>query len=279
MINANDLIAKFQYALENHWGYIWGQWGAMWTAAKQRQKVTYMISQYGSDWKKSSSAKSDNYYYAAMYGEKWINHNVADCSGLFRWAFDQLGGAISHSSNRIWNSYCSSKGEMSKGCKKDGTPILAGTAVFVHPSGNSKRTHIGIYIGNGTVIEAASTQKGVIESNITDRKWVEWGELKGVDYSGAPQPEPGPDPEPTPTPVTHPTLRKGSKGEAVREMQTLLLKAGEVLPKYGVDGSFGNETLMALKNFQKKNGLVHDGICGPLTWGKLLEQVTDGSDA
>jgi len=275
MINANDLIAKFLYALENHWGYIWGQWGAMWTAAKQRQKVTYMISQYGSDWKKSSAAKSDNYYYAALYGEKWIDHIVADCSGLFRWAFDQLGGAISHSSNRIWNSYCSSKGEMSKGCKKDGAPILAGTAVFVHPSGNSKRTHIGLYIGNGTVIEAASTQKGVITSQVTDKKWVEWGELKGIDYSGAPQPEPGPDPEPTPTPVTHPTLRKGSKGEAVREMQTLLLKAGEVLPKYGVDGSFGNETLMALKNFQKKNGLAQDGICGPLTWGKL----TEGSDA
>jgi hypothetical protein len=189
MINANDLIAKFLYAIENIWGYIWGQWGAMWTAAKQKQKVSYMVSKYGTGWKNNSEARSDNYYMAAMYGDKWIGHDVADCSGLFRWAFDQLGGAISHSSNRIWLSYCKSKGEMKAGCKEDGTPILAGTAVFVHPSGNSKRTHIGLYIGDGRVIEAASTQKGVIESKVTDKKWVEWGELKDVIY-GEPEPVP-----------------------------------------------------------------------------------------
>ncbi|MEE3403774.1 MAG: NlpC/P60 family protein, partial [Acutalibacteraceae bacterium] len=164
MIKASDLVAKFRYALENLWGYIWGQWGAMWTAAKQKQKVNYMVSKYGTNWKKSSEAKSDNYYQAALNGDRWIGHNVADCSGLFRWAFDQLGGAISHSSNRIWLSYCNKKGELSKGIREDGTELLPGTAVFVHPSGNSKRTHIGLYTGNGIVIEAASTVKGVIRS-------------------------------------------------------------------------------------------------------------------
>ena len=277
MINANDLIAKFLYALENIWGYIWGQWGTMWTAAKQKQKVSYMVSKYGTGWKNNSEAKSDNYYMAAMYGDKWIGHNVADCSGLFRWAFDQLGGAISHSSNRIWLSYCKSKGEMKAGCKEDGTPILTGTAVFVHPSGNSKRTHIGLYIGDGRVIEAASTQKGVIESKVTDKKWVEWGELKGVDYSDVPQPEPGPDPEPTPTPSKHSTLRKGDKGPEVRLMQTELLACGEQLPKFGADGSFGNETLAAVRSFQKKHPpLVVDGICGPLTWAEL-DKYSEGS--
>ena len=31
------------------------------------------------------------------------------------------------------------------------------------------------YIGNGKVIEAASTQKGVVKSNASDKKWTHWG--------------------------------------------------------------------------------------------------------
>ena len=31
MIQAADLIAKFQYALDDNWGYIWGTAGVMWT--------------------------------------------------------------------------------------------------------------------------------------------------------------------------------------------------------------------------------------------------------
>ena len=67
------------------------------------------------------------------------------------------------------------------------------------------------------------------------------------------------------------TLRLGAKGEGVREMQKLLLVAGEILPKYGTDGSFGMETLAAVRSFQWKQKLVVDGICGKNTWGKLLE--------
>ena len=39
-----------------------------------------------------------------------------------------------------------------------------------------------LYIGEGKVIEASSTQNGVIITEITNKKWAEWGELKGVDY-------------------------------------------------------------------------------------------------
>jgi hypothetical protein len=31
------------------------------------------------------------------------------------------------------------------------------------------------------VIEAKGTQSGVIISNVTEKKWTYWGELKGVD--------------------------------------------------------------------------------------------------
>ena len=42
MISAQALVEKFEYALNDHWGYIWGSAGIMWTAAKQQQKVDSM---------------------------------------------------------------------------------------------------------------------------------------------------------------------------------------------------------------------------------------------
>ena len=35
MIKASDLVAKFQYALDNKWGYIWGKSGQVWTQRDQ----------------------------------------------------------------------------------------------------------------------------------------------------------------------------------------------------------------------------------------------------
>jgi peptidoglycan hydrolase-like protein with peptidoglycan-binding domain len=66
-----------------------------------------------------------------------------------------------------------------------------------------------------------------------------------------------------------PTLRRGSKGEAVKELQTELIKRGYDLGSYGADGSFGKATEAAVKAFQKDRGLTADGICGEKTWEAL----------
>jgi N-acetyl-anhydromuramyl-L-alanine amidase AmpD len=67
------------------------------------------------------------------------------------------------------------------------------------------------------------------------------------------------------------TIRKGARGDSVMEMQSLLVRAGHNLPKWGVDGAFGDETESALKSFQVEEGIKVDGICGPETWAALLE--------
>ena len=67
----------------------------------------------------------------------------------------------------------------------------------------------------------------------------------------------------------YPTIKKGSKGADVTKLQTLLMKKGYALPKYGADGSFGAETLNAVKNFQKDHELTVDGIVGKNTWVAL----------
>ena len=201
-IKPSALIAKFQYALDNKWGYILGQWHTQWTQALQNQKINYIKSKYGDGWKTSSSAKSDRYYYAALYGAKWIGHWVTDCSGLFYWAFKELGGYMYHGSNTMWNKYCVAKGKLSSGKRTDGNELKPGTAVFVL-KGTSDRSHVGLYIGGGKVIEASGTQAGVCYSNVSDKKWAEWGELKGVDYNGTSSDvEPAPQAPTEPDPVT-----------------------------------------------------------------------------
>lgn len=57
------------------------------------------------------------------------------------------------------------------------------------------------------------------------------------------------------------TLRIGSSGEAVMELQKLLALA--------IDGSFGERTKTAVKEFQKAHGLLSDGVVGPATWALL----------
>ncbi len=66
------------------------------------------------------------------------------------------------------------------------------------------------------------------------------------------------------------TVSTGSRGDTVRQMQTLLIAAGFPLPVFGADGIFGSETRGAVTAFQTARGLSADGICGPLTWGALL---------
>lgn len=66
-----------------------------------------------------------------------------------------------------------------------------------------------------------------------------------------------------------PTLKMGSKGQAVKELQTLLNKKGYNLKP---DGDFGKLTLASVKNFQRTKKLTDDGVVGPKTWEALCTQ-------
>ena len=63
------------------------------------------------------------------------------------------------------------------------------------------------------------------------------------------------------------TLKKGSQGAAVKLLQKRLKELGYY--KSWVDGDYGNETVTAVKNFQRKNGLSVDGVAGSTTLKKL----------
>lgn len=65
-------------------------------------------------------------------------------------------------------------------------------------------------------------------------------------------------------------LSRGSKGNAVKAMQLLLIGYGYGCGSDGADGIFGTNTLAAVKKYQKAKGLTVDGIAGTQTWGSLL---------
>src|SRR5262245_47492412 len=64
-----------------------------------------------------------------------------------------------------------------------------------------------------------------------------------------------------------PTLRRGSTGAGVREVQTILIANG--FKPGPVDGRFGPRTRRAVMEFQGAKQLVVDGIVGPKTWAAL----------
>lgn len=252
MIFPQALIEKFRYALVNNWGYIWGASGGVWTQTQQNNATREMT---------------------VKYGQKWVGHHVADCSGLFKWAFKQLGGDIYHGSDTMYRKWCTHNGTLNNGQRTDGMPLLPGTAVFTWKQADGKYGHVGLYVGGGKVIEAKGTQSGVVQSNVTDKRWTNWGELKNVDYGTSEA-----DAQPSPTPpdkqpaTTLPTLRKGMKGEYVTLLQTKLVSKGYNVGSYGIDGDFGSGTLKAVKEFQKDHGLDVDGVVGKKTWAALNEQ-------
>jgi putative chitinase len=67
-------------------------------------------------------------------------------------------------------------------------------------------------------------------------------------------------------PDERPVLRRGSLGDPVGRLQTLLHKLQFDLV---IDEDFGPATELAVKTFQRQHGLSVDGIVGPKTWNAL----------
>jgi peptidoglycan hydrolase-like protein with peptidoglycan-binding domain len=63
-------------------------------------------------------------------------------------------------------------------------------------------------------------------------------------------------------------LKPGTKGDLVKRLQTKL--------ELTADGIYGDDTEDAVSDYQEENGLVADGIAGPLTLAhmKLLKELT-----
>lgn len=99
-------------------------------------------------------------------------------------------------------------------------------------------------------VRAFQSNEGIQVDGIVGR--ITWGRLPNTPSEPA---------KPTSKPALTNWLRRGSTGSNVVYLQNALgIKA---------DGKFGPITERSVKQFQQQNGLVTDGIVGPLTWGRL----------
>ena len=70
--------------------------------------------------------------------------------------------------------------------------------------------------------------------------------------------------------------------ESIKKLQTALVELGYPLKKYGVDGKYGWETFLAVKEFQKAVGILHTGVVDQATLDAMKEmagttvEITEG---
>ena len=142
--------------------------------------------------------------------------------------------------------------------------------------------HVGIALGDGTIVHASGHDTGVVRTAISAGRWTHYAIPRGMDAvvdgeTDAPsEGAPGTGGNSSGT-EQRDTIRKGAKGPTVVEAQGLLLRAGYSLPRHGADGSYGAETEAAVKAFQQAHGLKADGIVGPKTWAALGRAAASGA--
>ena len=119
--------------------------------------------------------------------------------------------------------------------------------------------HVGVYIGDGYVIEERGFNYGCQKTKLKDRNFTHWYKLPFIKYDNVKVPELGDR-----------ILKKGMTGLDVKELQKLLLKLNMNLPTYGADGEFGNETVKAVKRFQEIYNLPITGIVDKKTLDTML---------
>ena len=64
------------------------------------------------------------------------------------------------------------------------------------------------------------------------------------------------------------TIKLGDTGDDVKRLQRVFARNKSLGPD-AVDGVFGPRTEQAVKEFQQANGLVADGVVGPVTWSHV----------
>jgi len=181
-IRVSEMTAAFRRMLEEKWGYIPGSSGQKWTQAAQDEK-----------------AKTDPG--VAKYGQQWVGHRVADCSGAFVYVYRQHGLSLYHGSNRIAREYVAAllppdqarPGMAAFKAYKPGDRYYALPGEYKkggkHYNGDlNDYYHIGLVDDDPQyVINAASTKSGVKRSKLADG-WCAVGQLNEVDYGGGEQP-------------------------------------------------------------------------------------------
>ena len=162
--NADDLVQYAIHAYQEHWGYVWGTFGLVLTESLFEAK----LAQY-------PDALAGN---ADFIRQTWVGGRTTDCVGLIKgygWLDAETeeivyntNGMPDISANEMYHSATVS-GPI------DTIPETPGLAVW-HDG------HIGVYIGNGEVVEAMGTRYGVVKTKLEGARWTHWLKIPYISY-------------------------------------------------------------------------------------------------
>lgn len=152
--------------------YVWGGLGYTFTEARLSQLKRLYANVFTSAYETKV--------------RKFFGKPVFDCVGLpkfFLWGNTEAGKLLKYGANGIPDTsanglfnLCTEKGVIST------LPEISG--LLLHRDG-----HVGVYLGNGKLVEARGVDYGVVISEVSKRNFTSWGKLPGVEYAAAPAPE------------------------------------------------------------------------------------------
>ena len=168
MSKTNIALIKFcKSALADGCGYVYGTFGQLCTATLLDQKA----AQYPESDKAGGAMRT--------VGNKWINKRVVDCSGLIKYFMM----STAYGSAPVYNASIDATMASIYGRATD--KGLIATMPDIPGLALQMPGHVGVYIGNGEVIEAQGTAEGVVKTKLAGRGWKTWAKIPGVEYASA----------------------------------------------------------------------------------------------
>ena len=162
--NNLDLVTWAKNASNAQWGYVYGTFGTV----LDEDMLTYKLNQY----------PDDVVPYEEFIRSNWMGKRCADCVGLIKgygW-YNPESGEVEYGSNGMADvdaggmyDAATEKGELST------MPDIPGLAVW-------QQGHIGIYVGDGKVVEAMTTTVGVVTTDLNNRGWTHWLKIPYINY-------------------------------------------------------------------------------------------------
>ena len=139
-------------------GYVWGATGYVLTQSRLKS----LKEQY-----------PDNVNEDVV--KKWIGKEVYDCAQFTRYAAKQVGITLVSGASSQWKKTdWEDKGTINT------LPVNKVCFLYRESPNANPMQHTGIYLGDGTVMDARGSKSGVLHTDFTSYAWTQWAMPKGL---------------------------------------------------------------------------------------------------